>query len=185
MKKVLFASLFAACASIGLSSCMNGDYDANPNGTNSGANPLNTGGTGGTGGGGATGNITCKVDGTTYTFSGKWGAVGSQRVMSGSMSDNGTGRTAGVTITNYTGAKTYNLATEGSGNYSFFPMSNPSDATTYSTASVAAPGTGTVTVTSDGNDRMKGTFSFTASKLMGSGNPASVTVTDGTFDLPK
>ena len=40
MKKILFASLFAGCAAIGLSSCMNGDYDADPTGTASGKNPL-------------------------------------------------------------------------------------------------------------------------------------------------
>ena len=43
MKKILFTSLFAACAAMSLSSCMNGDYDANPAVAASGTNPLNTG----------------------------------------------------------------------------------------------------------------------------------------------
>lgn len=80
MKKVLFASLFAACAAMGLSSCMNGDYDATPNANNSAPNPLaNTGGSGGgggtSGGGGnfnwtGTDPMSAKIDGTSYTATG-------------------------------------------------------------------------------------------------------------------
>src|SRR6185295_11405286 len=73
MKKVFFTSLFAACAAMGLSSCMNGDYDANPNANNSTANPLlNNGGNGGGGGGGgsASGQVSFKVNGKQYTISG-------------------------------------------------------------------------------------------------------------------
>src|SRR4051812_32605045 len=69
MKKVLFTSLFAACAAMGLSSCMNGDYDATPNANNGTTNPLaNNNGGGGGGGGTSGGSITCKIDGTSYTF---------------------------------------------------------------------------------------------------------------------
>lgn len=42
MKKILVASLFAASAAMGLSSCMNGDYDANPLTNNTTKNPLDT-----------------------------------------------------------------------------------------------------------------------------------------------
>lgn len=42
MKKVLFTSLFLAAAAMGLSSCMNGDYDATPDADTGGDNPLKT-----------------------------------------------------------------------------------------------------------------------------------------------
>jgi hypothetical protein len=70
MKKFLVASLFAATAAMGLSSCMNGDYDANPTTNNGGNNPLNPGG--GNGGGGSSfdwgGNapMTVKLDGNGW-----------------------------------------------------------------------------------------------------------------------
>src|SRR5687768_11368053 len=72
MKKILLLSL-SAFAAMGLSSCMNGDYDANPLTVNSGTNPLNTGGGGGGGGGGGssfswTGNepMSAKIDGIDF-----------------------------------------------------------------------------------------------------------------------
>jgi len=40
MKKIIFITLIAACAAMGVSSCMNGDYDANPAGVATGTNPL-------------------------------------------------------------------------------------------------------------------------------------------------
>lgn len=42
MKKVLFTSLFLAAAAMGLSSCMNGDYDATPEADTGMDNPLKT-----------------------------------------------------------------------------------------------------------------------------------------------
>jgi hypothetical protein len=42
MKKVLFTSLFLASAAMGLSSCMNGDYDATPEADTGKDNPLKT-----------------------------------------------------------------------------------------------------------------------------------------------
>lgn len=78
MKKILLTSLIAACASFSLSSCMNGDYDANPAGTASGTNPLTPPSTGGGGGGtsspsfyswNGTDPISAKIDGTGYQAS--------------------------------------------------------------------------------------------------------------------
>jgi hypothetical protein len=79
MKKFLFASLFAACAAMGLSSCMNGDYDADPTNVINGNNPLNP--TNPTGGGGnpndpsyyswsGTDPVSAKIDGTAYQATG-------------------------------------------------------------------------------------------------------------------
>lgn len=68
MKKFLVASLFAASAAMGLSSCMNGDYDANPATNNSGGNPLNPGG--GSGGSNfdwsGTAPMSVKLDGNAW-----------------------------------------------------------------------------------------------------------------------
>jgi len=72
MKKILYSVLFAAFAAAGLSSCMNGDYDANPTGVVGGNNPLNPPGGGGGGGGGNSFNWTgtdpmsAKVDGNAW-----------------------------------------------------------------------------------------------------------------------
>ncbi len=180
MKKVLFASLFAASAVFGLSSCVNGDYDATPTTNNGTPNPLNQN-NGSNGSTSSTGNITAKVDGTSYTFSGKYQVIGSQRIIAGTIADGGTGRTLSVSMTNYSGAKTYNLPADGLGNYGYFPISDPSNTTTYSTASTSMPGSGTITVTSDDNNTMKGTFSFTAGDA--AGGSGKVTVTEGSFNV--
>src|SRR4051812_14009784 len=106
MKKILFASFFAASAAMGFSSCMNGDYDANPNSVNSGTNPLqNNNGGGGSGGssGGATGSITAKVDGTSYTFTqANYNVIGNMYTVAGASTDGTDGRTISLTISNYT-----------------------------------------------------------------------------------
>jgi hypothetical protein len=190
MKKVFFTSLFLASAAMGLSSCMNGDYDANPNAVSSAPNPLNNnnGGSGGSGGGGGStgGTITCKVDGTNYTFTqATYNVIGSMYTIAGGNSDGTNGRTISLTISSYSSPKAYSIPADAAGSYGVFPLSNTSNVTSYSTAAVGAPGTGTVTVTSDANNRMKGTFSFNANKLMGSASAGSVSVTEGNFDVPK
>ena len=69
MKKILFASLIAAFASILFTSCNNGVYDADPTTTNSNGNPLNPGGNGN---GGSSFNWTgtdpmsAKINGTAW-----------------------------------------------------------------------------------------------------------------------
>ena len=187
MKKILLASLLAVSA-LGLQSCNNGDYDVNPATTASGTNPLNTGGNGGGGGGGsASGTITCKVDGVSYSFTGNYSIVGTQRSIGGGLSDGTTGRTISVISSKYTGPGTYDLASvqNGMGSYGYFPMSNTSDVTVYSTAAASGGGSGTLTVSSDDNNTMKGTFSFTAPKANGSGAASQVVVTEGTFNVAK
>lgn len=68
MKKFLVATVFAATAAMGLTSCMNGDYDANPVTSNTGGNPLNPGG--GTGGSkfdwSGTAPMSVKLDGNAW-----------------------------------------------------------------------------------------------------------------------
>jgi hypothetical protein len=79
MKKILFISAFAACAAMGMSSCMNGDYDANPDTVNTGGNPLtpvNPGGGGGNSNDPAyyswngTDPVSAKIDGAAYQATG-------------------------------------------------------------------------------------------------------------------
>jgi len=45
-------------------------------------------------------------------------------------------------------------------------------------------GSGTITVTTLSSTRVAGTFSFTAPRSNGAGDPATRTVTEGTFNLP-
>src|SRR5690606_31645003 len=129
MKKILFTSLIAACAAMGLSGCISGDYDANPDGTTSGANPLNppgSGGSGGSGGGGGTGGSgntggpgfnwsgtdpwSAKVDGVPLVVTGSGNSRGGYIItlhgnnknerMTISVEDNSTPMTAGANLDN-------------------------------------------------------------------------------------
>lgn len=184
MKKVFFASLFAACAAFGLSSCMNGDYDATPNSNNGGANPLagsgGSGGGGGTGGGGgnigtaARGEIRCVVNGTNLVIPGaKWQSVIGRTVNASAL--NGTiEKRVGMLMADYTGPATYTIigGSDITASYTLSDYAAPS-VKLYTTA---PGGTGQIVVTSDANNEMRGTFSFTAYY-----NSEQVTVTNGSF----
>ena len=186
MKKILFTFLFAACAAMGLSSCMNGDYDANPLNANSNANPLLNTGSGGSGGGSNAGiaaknEIRCLLNGSAIVLSdAKWQDL-IIRLFNGSKptANNGSDVVA-FGLAGYTGAGTYTFG-EGmfsTGRYSitdFFATPIMKDYTTN-----APGGGGELIVTSDTNDEMKGTFSFVAFY-----QSDKVTVTNGSFYVTK
>ncbi len=198
MKKVLFTSLFLACAAMGLSSCMNGDYDANPNANNGTTNPLANNGGGGSGGGGggtgggsgpgtaAKGEIRFRLNGSSnVTFTGSnYTIVGTtDPLISGGNTGTTGSTTINVFILNYTGPGTYAFtgtsATSTHGTYTISPFGSSDD--TYNTATGTPTGTGQVVVTSDANNELVGTFSFTAYNSTG----GKTDVTSGSFDVVK
>src|SRR6185369_7341708 len=92
-KKVLFTSLLIACAAMGLSSCMNGDYDATPMSNNGTTNPLGNNGGGGGGGGSTSGQVNFKVNGKQYSFTGAKYLDAIGRQITGGQSDGSTVQT--------------------------------------------------------------------------------------------
>ena len=180
MKKILFISAFAACAAMGLSSCMNGDYDANPLTVNSGGNPLipiNPGG-GSTPGVAAKGEIRFRLNGSNYTLTGTY-FDGSPRIMSGGFSYAGGEKQVGFTIDVYNGVGTYTITeTDNHARYTLRDFNATPMDKDYMTDQPG--GSGEIKVTSDANNEMIGTFHFTAFN-----NGEKVELTDGSFDLPK
>jgi hypothetical protein len=186
MKKFLFSSLFAACAAMGLSACMNGDYDATPNSNNASPNPLansgNGGGGGGTGGGGgsigtaAKGEIRCVVNGSNLIITNaKWQSI-IGRGISGNLTTGTLDKAISMLMASYSGPNTYTIigGADVSASYTLSDYTGPS-IKNYSTTT-APGGTGQIVVTSDANNEMQGTFNFT-----GYYNSEQVTVTNGSF----
>ncbi len=193
MKKVLFSALFAACASLSLSACMNGDYDATPDTNNGTPNPLGQTNGGGGGGGGssigtaAKGEIRFVLNGTNVTYSGagiNYTVVGTNdRLISGGNTGTSGQTNINLLISNYTAPTTYTFsgttASSPHGNYTITPFGGSAD--DYNTATGSPAGSGQVVVTSDANNEMIGTFSFTAYNKSG----AKMTITNGSFDVLK
>ncbi len=181
MKKILFISAFAACAAMGLSSCMNGDYDANPDTVNTGGNPLtpvNPGNGGSTPGVAAKGEIRFRLNGANYTLTGQY-VDGSPRIMSGGYMYTGGEKQVGFIIDNYPGPGVYVITeTDNRGRYTLTDYNSTPISKDYLTSNPG--GGGEINVTSDANDEMIGTFHFTAFY-----NGEKVELTDGSFDLPK
>lgn len=185
MKRLLFTTMIAACAAMGLSGCISGDYDANPDGTVSGTNPLNPPSSGGGGGGGGTpgiaakGEIRFRLNGSNVTLkSGKY-LDGNPRLMSGGLSTSGGEQQVGFIIDNYTGPGTYTITeNDNQARYTLIDYTASPMMKDYLTD--VAGGAGEIKVTSDANDEMIGTFSFTAFY-----NSEKVELTNGSFNLPK
>lgn len=122
----------------------------------------------------STNNLSAKVDGTTIGFTGE--AISINTPIIGNLltiaTINGDKRMI-LSVIDYKGVGTYDLATDGTGSY----MKDQTP-----TGSFAAT-SGTLVITSEAGGKLKGTFSFKAPNENTTIN-TSVTVTDGTFDLP-
>jgi hypothetical protein len=188
MKQILYASFFAAAAAIGLSSCMNGDYDANPATNSTTINPLTqTGGNGGTGGGGSNNNSNFNWSGTD-PMSVKINGAGWQALagtftappgFSAFVAGNGPENTT-VSIdipTNPTINTTYSFGSNLSARYfANLGSSNPDD--NYSTTN---GGSGQVQILENDATHIKGKFYFTAKNTVG----GSRTLAEGYFNITK
>ncbi|MEO6831048.1 MAG: DUF6252 family protein [Chitinophagaceae bacterium] len=200
MKKLLFSALFLSTIALGFSSCMNGDYDANPLTTNTTINPIkpvggsgNGGGNGGGGGGSVgiatKGQIRCVVSGGSNFVSSpasNYQVTGNDILITGGVLETTLQRDVDLYISGYTGVGTYTCSgtssTSTHGSYSVETLGSGSTET-FNTATSTPQGSGTITVVTDANNELIGTFSFTAySDKDGS---KSVTITNGSFDVPK
>ncbi len=190
MKKILFATFFSAAAALSFSSCMNGDYDANPSTTNSNSNPLNTGGSssgtgGGTGAGAvAKGHTIITIGGTTYDLPTCYFSdlPAPQRALNAGGLANGKVHNLALVLEAYHGVGTYNLTTSLSeGAYGYLENSIM---TQWDVDANHSGTSGSVTVTSDASDEMKGTFSFTGKRVQGS-TGSDMPVITGSFDATK
>jgi Family of unknown function (DUF6252) len=119
-------------------------------------------------------NLSAKVDGTTIGFTGE--AVSVNTPIIGNLltivTINGDKRMI-LSVTDYKGIGTYNLVTDGIGSY----MKDQTPTGSFTATS------GILVITSEAGGKLKGTFSFKAPNENTTIN-TSVTVTDGTFDLP-
>ncbi|MFC3559636.1 DUF6252 family protein [Pedobacter jamesrossensis] len=121
-----------------------------------------------------TNNLTAKVDGVVMGFTGEAVLVNLppiENVLS-ILTINGEKHMA-FGIVGYKGVGTYNLETDGNGGY----KKDQTPSGSFSSES------GTLVITSDANNRIKGTFAFKAPND-DSSIKTSVNVTEGSFDLP-
>jgi len=122
----------------------------------------------------STNNLSAKVDGTTIGFTGE--AISTTAPIIGNIltivTINGEKRMI-LGIIGYKGVGTYDLSTDGTGSY----MKDQTPTGSFTATS------GTLVITSEAGGKLKGTFSFKAPNENATIN-TSVTVTDGTFDLP-
>jgi len=121
----------------------------------------------------STNNLSAKIDGTVIGFTGE--AISVVTPIGNTLSIitvNGEKRMI-LGVIGYKGAGTYDLASEGTGAY----MKDQTPTGSFSAES------GTLTISSDSGGRLKGTFSFKAPNEDYQ-IKTSVTVTEGTFDLP-
>ena len=180
MKRILLASVFAACASMGLSSCMNGDYDANPKGTNTGQNPLNPpgGGNNNSFNWSGTAPMSAKVDGTGWNANtGSYLPPGSG--LPASVMALGPNNSAIGVMFPETIAPNTIINFDGTNNGSYTPDITSSDPNAKYNASMGSGGS--LQILENDASHIKGKFYFNAK------NPAGTTVniTEGYFDVTK
>ncbi|WP_235526202.1 DUF6252 family protein [Pedobacter sp. Leaf216] len=122
----------------------------------------------------STNNLSAKVDGTTIGFTGE--ATSTNAPIIGNfltiVTINGDKRMI-LGVLGYKGVGTYDFSTDGSATY----MKDQSPTGSFTATS------GSLVITSETGGKLKGTFSFKAPNENSTIN-TSVTVTDGTFDMP-
>ena len=184
MKRFLYSLLFVAASGFTLASCNNGDYDANPDASYADIdNPMMPPNKGVP----EKGQFIAKVSGAWRVFTNaSYVALGGQRFITGSYQSQGKSNVVQITLNGYDSAKSYDITAGNLAVFSSVPTANPADVTQYSTESPVQTGSGNVTVTTDANDEMKGTFYFTAYKeLPIESSSEKIIITEGRFFVPK
>lgn len=178
MKKLLLAAsvLFGTLA---VTSCNNGDYDANPNTNNSNVlNPINPDNANSRFDWSGTDPMSAKIDGTQWkASSAQFLALGGYMQVMGTFHPSGTAGDDQIITLSVTssapGIYTLNATTPGS----WTPKASNTANGTYSTAL----GSGGLKIFEDDASHIKGVFYFTAKTTAGN----SVTVTEGYFNINK
>lgn len=122
----------------------------------------------------STNNLSAKIDGTTIGFTGEATSINTPIIgnLLTIVTINGDKRMI-LSVIDYKGIGTYDLATDGVGSY----LKDQTPTGSFTATS------GTLVITSETGGKLKGTFSFKAPNENTTIN-TSVTVTDGIFDLP-
>ncbi|KIA93305.1 hypothetical protein OC25_12745 [Pedobacter kyungheensis] len=121
----------------------------------------------------STNNLSAKIDGTKIGFTGEASSINSPLGKLLTITTINGDKRLILSVIGYKGVGTYDLANDGTGVY----MKDQSPTGSFSAAS------GTLVVTSEAGNKLKGTFAFKAPNENGTIN-TSVDVTEGTFDLP-
>ena len=187
MKRILYASFFAACAALSLASCMNGDYDADPTNVSTTTNPLNQNqNNGGGGGGGSNSNfdwngsdpMSAKVNGSGWQAASFVYAPAQQGFPANVVGESGDKSTITIQLpTNPTVNTTYSFGSNLTASYLVEKNSqNPDDL-----FGAGFGGSGQIQITEDDATHIKGKFYFTAKNLAGQ----SRTISEGYFNVTK
>lgn len=185
MKRILYASFFAACAALSLASCMNGDYDADPNNVSTTTNPLNQGQNGGGGSGGnssfnwnGSDPMSAKVNGTGWQAA-EFTYLPSMQGFPASVVGKAGDKSA-ITIqlpTNPTINSTYSFGSNLTGSYSVNIESSDPD----NVYSAGLGGGGQIQITEDDATHIKGKFYFSGKNIGGQ----TRTISEGYFNVTK
>lgn len=186
MKRILYASFFAACAALSLSSCMNGDYDADPNTASTTTNPLNENKNNNNGGNNnnsfnwsGSEPMSCKIDGAGWQAQrGEFDPElqGFPAQVTGYGSDK-----SAIVLTlpvNPTINTTYSFGSNLSAVY-LIDITAPAGGTNEFTAALG--GNGQIMITENDATHIKGKFFFSGKNTAG----ASRTINEGYFDVKK
>lgn len=183
MKKIFLSTLFIAGAAIAMTSCNNGNYDADPNTNNSNViNPLNPNNL-------SLGTIKAKLNGNEMTFSNGAGTTTSVSFGIGGNTSGSTTNfeTLAIQIVNYNGAQTYEVSgTSTDLVLSYAKIENSAPTSAYG-STISPTGHVKVVVSEDADSKVKGTFEGIVYYAgPGSVNLSdSIVITDGQFYVPK
>ena len=121
--------------------------------------------------------MSASIEGASWSASTVQGnkTTGNPSVLS--VAGTGNGNQINIAIPNYTGAATYSFSSNVGQSATYVNLSNPM--ATYSAN--MAQGSGSITITSDANGIVEGTFNFTVVPTTGGG--AGKSITGGTFRL--
>jgi hypothetical protein len=146
---------------------------------------------GGDGGGASSGVLTAKVDGTSYesmeisSSATIANAGGVQNLVI--IASNSDGNAFAMTVFGYTGTGTYeftgaNIAVTNTASYTEIDVSNPTMPEIWQ-APYDATLSGTISISEETDDKVKGTFEFTCKNV--NGDQSIKTITEGSFNLNK
>lgn len=142
------------------------------------------GGDGGTGPTGGSKSMQASVQGVQWTanplaISAVWS--GTALTLAGSDLKSGTSTQVNITLPNVTGTGVFQLNPNFAGQVALLTITTGTTPSVWTTA--LSPGTGTISLSTLTNERVAGTFSFTAQASPGTAATSQRTVSSGTFDI--
>lgn len=176
MKQLFYASLFAATV-FACASCNNGAYDANPATDNSGLTVPTAGS-----GNASRGQIVGNISGTRRTFSFAYYTLNSGNVvMQGVDVSNNINHSITLFVPDYKGPGTYKIHGAGPGGV-YAELDAAMNLNQWSTQQPYDTLPGSLTVTSEAGNELKGTFYFKGYRSSATDN---ISVYEGGFDVPR